>query len=561
MLSANAALASSAIGLRDLAPSAAGVVPVSLATQALLALPRKPKRVIPRTPFRVLDAPGLPDDFYLNVIAWSSQNVMAVGLQSDLYLWNGATENVTLLSSFVDPEGTRVCSVRFSEGGEHISVGLSSGDVQIWDVNAQRKLRTLTGHTLRASSQAWGGPLLATGGKDKRLFLRDVRARDSIVQSIENAHAGELCGLEWSPDRTMLASGGNDNHLRIWSISALNGGSAYRSGGNASEKASMTSMLDFTHHKGSVKGMAWSPHQSGVIASGGGTHDRSLRFFSTLTGGQLASIDTQSQITAVLWSPNVNEVATAHGFNHNCLCVWKYPSLTKVVSLPGAAASRILFAALGPDGEVIVTGAPAPDETLRFWRAFPPSAPRYALGDEESLGHNNISIGGGSAGELPLTGIFASVHIHEDSARDISRRTSTQPHRSSNAENEAEIRPGFATAGDGHFEYLDEHMVNDDGFSPGDDAPFFDDAEPGHPTGHRHRAQRAVDRDGDISDSGSVQFVEDDYDGGDSDGEAYADGRRSGSTAATRTTGGGGGADRPLMNALLSSMASLRSMR
>jgi len=31
-------------------------------------------------PFKVLDAPQLQDDFYLNLVDWSSTNILAVGL-------------------------------------------------------------------------------------------------------------------------------------------------------------------------------------------------------------------------------------------------------------------------------------------------------------------------------------------------------------------------------------------------------------------------------------------------------------------------------------------------
>ena len=46
---------------------------------------------------QVLDAPALQDDFYLNLIDWSSQNFMAVGLGSCVYLWSAATSKVRLL--------------------------------------------------------------------------------------------------------------------------------------------------------------------------------------------------------------------------------------------------------------------------------------------------------------------------------------------------------------------------------------------------------------------------------------------------------------------------------
>ena len=49
-------------------------------------------------------------------------------------------------------------------------------------------------------------------------------------------------------------------------------------------------------HKAAIKAIAWSPHQHGVLASGGGTADRTIRFWNTLTGHPLQSIDTGSQV-------------------------------------------------------------------------------------------------------------------------------------------------------------------------------------------------------------------------------------------------------------------------
>lgn len=45
-----------------------------------------------------------------------------------------------------------------------------------------------------------------------------------------------------------------------------------------------------------VKAIAWSPHQHGLLASGGGTADRCIRFWNTASGASLASIDTGSQV-------------------------------------------------------------------------------------------------------------------------------------------------------------------------------------------------------------------------------------------------------------------------
>jgi cell division cycle 20-like protein 1 (cofactor of APC complex) len=59
--------------------------------------PPKPPRKVPKTPHKVLDAPSLQDDFYLNVVDWSSQNVLAVGLGTCVYLWTASNSKVSVL--------------------------------------------------------------------------------------------------------------------------------------------------------------------------------------------------------------------------------------------------------------------------------------------------------------------------------------------------------------------------------------------------------------------------------------------------------------------------------
>lgn len=70
--------------------------PVSAKSQKLLRSPRKATRKISRIPFKVLDAPELQDDFYLNLVDWSAQNVLAVGLGSCVYLWSACTSQVSI---------------------------------------------------------------------------------------------------------------------------------------------------------------------------------------------------------------------------------------------------------------------------------------------------------------------------------------------------------------------------------------------------------------------------------------------------------------------------------
>lgn len=49
------------------------------------------QRKIASQPYKVLDAQNLNDDFYLNLVDWSSTNILAVALQKQLYIWNACT--------------------------------------------------------------------------------------------------------------------------------------------------------------------------------------------------------------------------------------------------------------------------------------------------------------------------------------------------------------------------------------------------------------------------------------------------------------------------------------
>mmetsp|Transcript_35723 Transcript_35723/g.43110 ORF Transcript_35723/g.43110 Transcript_35723/m.43110 type:complete len:511 (-) Transcript_35723:857-2389(-) len=312
-----------------------------------LASPRRTPRKIARAPFKVLDAPALQDDFYLNLVDWSTNNTLAVGLGSCVYLWSACTSKVTKLCD-LQPDDT-VCSVAWTQRGTYLAVGTNQGDVQIWDAATLRRTRTMGGNRSRVGTLAWSSHMLSSGSRDRTILQRDVRTSRDYVSKLLG-HKSEVCGLKWSTDDRELASGGNDNHLLIWNAS------------------STSPVLRFAEHTAAVKAISWSPHQTGLLASGGGTADRCIRFWNTSTNSCLGSWDTGSQVCNLVWSKNVNELVSTHGYSQNQIIVWKYPNMSKLATLTGHTL-RVLYLAISPDGQTIVTGAG--DETLRFWNVFP----------------------------------------------------------------------------------------------------------------------------------------------------------------------------------------------
>lgn len=388
--------------------------PVKRSSQSMLLSPRKTPRAVSKVPYKVLDAPELADDFYLNLVDWGSTDVLAVGLGAAVYLWSRETGIVKQLCNL---EGDTVTSVSWIQRGSHLAIGTNKGLLLIYDTVAERRLRTMTGHSARISSLAWNAHVLSTGSRDRSILHRDVRMPAQSIAKL-TGHKQEVCGLKWNQDTEQLASGGNDNKIFVWD--KMDSRWQHRWGEQEGG------------HRAAVKAIAWSPHQRGLLASGGGTADRNIKFWNTISTAQtlqttsasggsiippqeqtnlglnphdshsspslldspnhanllnpptlanpnnnnqqttpnphlLRSHDTGSQVCNLLFSSTTSELVSTHGYSQHAINIWKYPSMQQVVSLTGHTY-RVLYLAMSPDGAVIVTGAG--DETLRFWDVF-----------------------------------------------------------------------------------------------------------------------------------------------------------------------------------------------
>lgn len=89
------------------------------------------KRVINKTPYKILDAPNLQDDFYLNLVDWSVQNVLGVALNNSVYLWNGNNNKVNKLME----SNQNISSINWNKKGNIISIGMNDGRIQLFDIN------------------------------------------------------------------------------------------------------------------------------------------------------------------------------------------------------------------------------------------------------------------------------------------------------------------------------------------------------------------------------------------------------------------------------------------
>lgn len=301
------------------------------------------ERPIPKTPFKVLDAPNLVDDFYVNVIDWSNNNNnIGVGLGSACYIWSFNSNAVEKVTEF--NEGTMLTSLTWEAKTDLLAIGSVNGDVELHDVVKKKCLRKIDFHTERVGTLSFMDNLLLSGSRDQQVLLFDVRSAKKPVKTYKD-HTQEVCGLKWSPDGLYFASGGNDNMMYVYS-----------------PKTDLPLMKK--QHKAAVRAIAWSERQYGVLASGAGTADRCIRLWNLNENKKIDMRDTESQVSNIIFSRKENEIITSHGFSKNDICIWKTKGLRKTHSLLGHA-SRVLHLAMSPCGNYIVSGAG--DETLRFW--------------------------------------------------------------------------------------------------------------------------------------------------------------------------------------------------
>ena len=153
---------------------------------------RTSRAPVPRSPVKVLDAPGLLDDFYLQLLDWGiAEDAVAAALGSVVYLWKASTASVQELCDAGSSKQVTALKWRPPAGASHgsataggssrLAVGLSDGSIQLWDPERKKKLRSLLGHRGRVACADWasegsGHGLLATGAADGRVMLRDVRS-------------------------------------------------------------------------------------------------------------------------------------------------------------------------------------------------------------------------------------------------------------------------------------------------------------------------------------------------------------------------------------------------
>ncbi|XP_004422869.1 PREDICTED: cell division cycle protein 20 homolog B isoform X1 [Ceratotherium simum simum] len=290
---------------------------------------------------------GLRNDYYLNILDWNFQNLVAIALGSSVYVWNGENHNgiehidLSLTCNYVS-------SVSWVKEGTCLAVGTSEGEVQLLDVATKKRLRNMLGHLSVVGALSWNHCILSSGSRLGRVYHHDVRVAQHHVGTLHHKQA--VCALKWSLDGRLLSSGCSDGLLTIWP----------RDSGVSAQGQPLKVIPQPT----AVKAMDWCPWQSAVLAVGGGMKDGRLHILDINTGQSIQTPSTNSQICSLIWLPKTREIATGQGTPENDVTVWACPALARSGGFFGHRG-RVLHLALSPDQTRVFSAAA--DGTARVW--------------------------------------------------------------------------------------------------------------------------------------------------------------------------------------------------
>lgn len=298
---------------------------------------------------RILDAPDLVNDYYLNLVSWGYP-LIYIGLGKQLYFYNPDSRTHGLIPS-ESPE--RITALSASPA--YVAKADVGGTLNMIDAQTLTSINTIPTDYVFSK---------IVSDSDNNFYLA---SRDSKVVACYDPRNNRFpLAFELSRPVLGIAYNSLSNVIGISTDSSIQ---LYDRRSTGTEP-----FMDFKGHRSPSKALAFFGRNK--IASGGGSDDRSLMVWNTLAGQLYSKVDTGGQVCDIHWI-NENSVAVTGGYGACGVSLYQQKETGLSLDAREVLCERVLFSAQRPGSATKIATASlhenSPNEELRLWSIWSPT--------------------------------------------------------------------------------------------------------------------------------------------------------------------------------------------